>query len=156
MTSTFRFLALVFVLVTLFASTAVAGGEGNVIVARVSNDALVIWDATNDVARIVHDKLSEKTANESLTREGLRILASRISFISKSSWRVTLRIVYKKTAAVNSAYGTPTLAGVEKYAVVVLDPKDAFRDRNNWMKLAPNAPIPAWVRFKVIGRLPPR
>lgn len=136
-------------------STAIAEG-GHVIVVRPSGDALVIWDATDRVIGIVHDKVGDKDANAILERDGLKALSSKLSSLNKSSRRVTLRIVYKKTAAVNSEYGTPTLEGVEKYATIDFAGKDAFADRDHWTKLAPQASLPGWIQYSVTGQLPPR
>lgn len=142
--------------IAVCSSATVAGDVGHVIVVRPSGDALVIWDATSQVIDIVHDKVADKDANDRLERDGLKALSSKMSSLNKSSRQLTLRVVYKKTAAVNSEYGTPTLEGVEKYATIDLDAKDAFGDRDGWTKLSPHASLPSWIKFNVIGQLPPR
>jgi hypothetical protein len=148
-----------------FIGCALAGGmtvvradtaQNHTVVARSSNDALVIWDATGDVGEIVQAKLDDVRANARLEHDALRALAAKMPLLDKSSRSVNVRVVYGDISALNSEYGSPTFASVNRYALVKLDPKDAFGNRDHWMTLPAGAPIPGWIRFTQLGRLPPR
>jgi hypothetical protein len=142
---------------TLFAgaSTATAEVPGHVVLARTEGDALLIWDSTVEVAAIVSGKLSDADANARLERDALRVLAAEQPKITNAK-SITVRVVYSKTGDVSAVYGSPTFAGVERYATVKIDGADASSDRDKWKELADNATPPAWVKFDVIGELPPR
>lgn len=138
------------------AALAQSAVQGHIVVGRPSHGAIVVWDATPDVIEIVHGKLSDQAANDKLERDGLRVLASRLYVLDTNNPSITLRITYQKIAAVNSEYGNSTFAGVEEYATIILDGKSAFAKRNRWTTLPNGAPVPAWVKFRIAGRLPPR
>ncbi len=129
---------------------------GHVVVARVSDDALIIWDASPEIAAIVTNKTADDAANAQLERDALRVLAQNVSRLEKSAKSVTVRVIYNKTGAVSPVYGAPTFAGVERYATLEASYKDAAADRDKWKELDPKHAVPSWIAFKVIGRLPPR
>ena len=129
---------------------------GHVVVARVSEDALIIWDASPEVAMIVSNKVANDAANDQLERDALRVLAQALPKLEKSAKTVTVRVVYNKTGDVSPVYGAPTFAGVERYATLALSYKDAAGDRQKWKELDAKHAVPAWIEFKVIGQLPPR
>lgn len=129
---------------------------GNVILARVAGDALLVWDASPDVKTIAVNKLSDDAANALLRHDGLKAIAQSLSEINTKAKTVTVRIVYDRSGAVSPAYGSPTFAGVERYASLGMSWRDAITNRGNWKSLAANSPLPDWIQFKVTGSLPPR
>ncbi len=129
---------------------------GNVIVARPGGDALLIWDASSDVAAIVANKTPDSDANALLERDATKILASSLSKLDKDATTVTVRVIYNKTGAVSPVYGSATFAGVERYATLKVSAKDATSDRDRWRELGDTAPLPAWLAYAVIGELPQR
>lgn len=126
---------------------------GHVIVAATLDHALLLWDATPEIASIVVAKLSDADANVRLEHDALHLLAASLSKV-KHARTITLRVLYSKTGELNPVYGTPTFAGIERYASVEMSSADASRDRDQWQELAPKAAAPAWVQYRVIGRLP--
>jgi len=154
------FVALSFALVLGFLGAPVRAEEppipGHVVVARVSDDALIIWDASPEIASIVTNKTGDEAATEQLERDALRVLAQNVAKLEKSAKSVTVRVIYNKTGAVSPIYGAPTFAGVERYATLAVAYKDAVSDRDKWKELDQKHAVPAWVAFKVIGQLPPR
>jgi hypothetical protein len=55
--------------------------------------------------------------------------------------------------------GAAAQAGAALWALgvtVTVNGKDAFDKRDGWPTLAASSPIPAWVRFSIVGQLPPR
>ncbi|MBD5606759.1 MAG: hypothetical protein IAI48_16950 [Candidatus Eremiobacteraeota bacterium] len=129
---------------------------GNVIVARPGGSALVIWDASADVASIVANKTSDADANALLERDASRVLADSLAKIDKDASDVTVRVIYNKSGAVSPVYGSATFAGVERYATLKLSAKDANTDRDKWRELGDAAPPPAWFSFAITGVLPQR
>jgi hypothetical protein len=128
---------------------------GHVVLARAEGDALLIWDSTAEVATIVSDKLSDAEANARLERDALRVLAAAQPKMTGAK-SITVRVVFSKTGDVSPVYGSPTFAGIERYATLKIDAADASSDRDKWKELAADAMPPAWVQFDVIGALPPR
>jgi hypothetical protein len=129
---------------------------GAVVLARASSDALLIWDASDDVAAIVKDKASDADANARLERDAVRVLASHANEIGKSAKTITLRVIYSKTGAVSPVYGTPTFLGTERYATLSADAAPIADDRDRWKESDGKLPAPGWLTWKVLGRLPPR
>jgi hypothetical protein len=129
---------------------------GHVVVARVSDDALIIWDSSPEIAAIVTNKIADEAANNQLERDALKVLAQSLSKLEKTAKTVTVRVIYNKTGAVSPIYGAPTFAGVERYATLEVPYKFAASDRDKWKELDAKHAVPSWVTFKVIGQLPPR
>jgi len=129
---------------------------GHAVLARATDDALIIWDASPVVASIVRSKLSDADADALLKRDALRILAANAANIGNAARSVTVRIVYSKTGAVSPVYGTPTFTGIERYATLTASGPDVRSDRDRWKELDPKSAVPGWAVFKVTGLLPPR
>jgi hypothetical protein len=129
---------------------------GNVIVARPAGNALLIWDASADVAAIVANKNSDADAKTLLERDAARVLASSLSKIDASASSVAVRVIYNKTGAVSPLYGSATFAGVERYATLHMAGKDAQSDRDRWREVPDGGPLPGWLAFDVTGELPER
>ncbi len=128
---------------------------GHVVVARSSNDALVLWDMTAEVAALVRDRTSDDVANARIERDALRVLARSIQRLPHAK-TITIRAIYNKTGDVSPTYGAATFLGVERYATITMDAGAARSDRDGWRELGATAPIPAWIAFKIVGALPPR
>ncbi len=129
---------------------------GNVIVARPAGDALLIWDASADVAAIVANKTSDAEAKTLLERDAASALAASLSKVASDASSIALRLIYQKTGAVSPVYGSATFAGVERYATLRISGKDARSDRDRWRELAAAKPLPPWFAFDVTGELPER
>jgi hypothetical protein len=129
---------------------------GHVVLARTEEDALAIWDSTPEVAAIVNDKVSDADAKARLELDALRVLAQVQPKISSNAKTITIRVIYSKSGEVSKVYGTPTFAGVERYANLKVKAADAASDRDKWKELGDKAAPPAWVDFEVVGELPPR
>jgi hypothetical protein len=145
--------------VALFLSESPASAldtvPGHVIVARENDDAVLLWDATPDVADIVRERLSDADAEKRLERDALRALATSLDRVPNAR-TVTLRVLYSKIGDVSPAYGSPTFAGVERYATLTVDARRAAGDDDRWKELGPRSAVPAWIDYEVVGELPPR
>jgi len=129
---------------------------GNVIVARPAGDALLIWNASADVAAIVANKTADADAKALLERDAARALAASLAKVDAAASSISLRVIYEKTGAVSPVYGTATFAGVGRYATLRMSGRDARGDRDRWRELAGDSPLPAWFAFDVTGDLPER
>jgi len=129
---------------------------GHYVLARATEDALILFDASPEVASIVAGKTDDAAANDELERESLKVLAAMLPKLDTTTKSVTVRVTYNKTGAVSPVYGAPTFAGVERYALLDVSYKDAAADRDKWKELDAKRAVPAWLSFKVIGQLPPR
>lgn len=153
------FLSIAFALFAIFAAGAVFADEtemGHAVLAKPSGEALVIWDATPVIVSIVKGKLNDADANALLERDAIRVLGGMVPNVDKHAKSITVRVVYSKVGAVNPAYGTPTFAGIERYATLTASGADAQSQRDRWRSLDEKAPIPSWFAYKVTGLLPPR
>ncbi len=128
---------------------------GHAVLARASEDALVLWDASQVVATIVKDKFNDADANALIKRDAYRVLVSMAPNIDKSAKTVTVRVIYSKTGAVSPVYGTPTFTGIERYATLTASGSDVRSDRDHWKELDAKAAPPAWLEYKIVGLLPP-
>jgi hypothetical protein len=129
---------------------------GHAILAKPGGEALVIWDSTPAIVSIVKNKLSDGDANALLERDAARVLAGMAPNLDKHAKSVTVRVVYSKTGEVNPAYGTPTFAGIERYAAFTMKGADVRSNRDRWKSVDDKSPLPAWFAFKITGLLPPR
>jgi hypothetical protein len=149
-------LALALGIAPVAASADMPKPAGNVIVARPSGAALLIWDASSDVTAIVSNKTPDAAANAMLERDAARVLATSLDKIDRAATTITVRVIYQKTGAVSPVYGSATFAGVERYATLQVSAKDANSDRDKWREAGDAAPFPGWFAFAVIGALPQR
>ncbi len=129
---------------------------GHAVLARASEDALILWDASPVVASIVKNRLSDADANALLERDASRVLATMAPNFGGETRSVTVRVIYSKTGDVSPVYGTPTFAGIERYATLTLSGPDVRSDRDRWRELGAKMALPPWFTFKVTGLLPPR
>ena len=128
---------------------------GHVVVARTTDQALIIWDASPVFASFVSNKTAAADANTQLAHTCVRVAAQKLSQIAKNASSLTVRVIYNKTGAVSPVYGSPTFTGVERYATLELPVKDAFANRDHWQSLGAKNPLPKWMKFSVTGHMPP-
>ena len=144
-----------------FALPAASGADepavsGHIVLARATDEALVIWDASPVIADVVKGKLSDDDANKLVAHDALKVLAMQQPNVDKGAKSITIRIVYSKTGAVSPYYGNTTFAGIERYATLSTAAGDVATDKNNWKELGDSAALPSFLPFTVIGKLPPR
>jgi hypothetical protein len=145
-----------FALAAAVPATADDAVPGHAVLARASEDALVLWDASTVVATIVRSKMSDADANALLERDAARVLATIAPNVDKGAKSVTVRVIYSMTGDVSPVYGTPTFAGIERYATLTVTGPDVRSDRDRWKELDAKAALPAWFAYKIVGKLPPR
>lgn len=85
----------------LAASADEAVVPGHFVLARASQDALILFDASPEVAAIVSNKTSDADANDGLERDALKVLATLLPKLDQTTKSVTVRVTYNKTGAVS-------------------------------------------------------
>ena len=128
---------------------------GAVSVARTTEDALIIWDASAEVGGFVSNKTPDDQANAQLRHDAVRVAAANISKIEKSAKTVTVRVIYTKTGAVSPVYHSETFAGVVRYATLTFPYKEAAADKDHWKSLDAKGPLPGWMKYTILDKLPP-
>jgi len=129
---------------------------GKIVVARTTGSAIVLYDASAEVAAIVKDRVPDATANDRLERAALRVLAKETTLLGSAS-AVTIRITYTLTGDVSPVYGSATFAGIERYANVTMPIGNVKLDRGKWREAASGyGALPGGITFEIVGKLPPR
>ena len=148
--------ALAFALPVLapMAAPAEAPVPGPISVARTTGEALIIWDASQEVAGIVTNKIPDDQANEKLKHDALRIAAGNISKIEKTANTVTVRVIFNKTGPYSNVYKADTFGGVVRYATLEMPYKEASADKDHWKSLDAKSPLPGWMKFTILDKLP--
>jgi len=127
----------------------------DIVTVRASGEALLILDATPDVRSIVKAKLGDAAANAQLARDAALAVAASTNVLHDVT-SLTVRVVYTKLGEFNPDYNAVAFAGVERYALLTISGPDYKMNRDKLATLPGGAPLPAWLKFKVIGQLPPR
>jgi hypothetical protein len=135
----------------VFAQTPVPGA---VSVARTTEAALIIWDASPEVAGFVTKKTPDDQANAQLRHDALRVAAANISKLEKSAQTVTVRVIYNKTGPYSQIYKADTFGGVVRYATLEFSYKDGSANRDHWKTLDAKSPLPGWMKFTILDKLP--
>ncbi len=146
------------ILCTLAAVTRAAAQSTpapDVVTVRASGAALLIYDATPDVRSILQAKLSDADANARLAHDAVLAVAASKSVLHDVT-SLTVRVVYTKLGEFNPEYNAVAFAGVERYALLTISGSDYKANRDKLASIPDGSPLPAWLQFKVIGRLPPR
>ncbi len=142
----------------LFVGAAIARADAiettHVVVAGTGASAILIWNASPLVARIVSENIPDRAANERLERAALRAVAPDIALLHLAK-TITVRVLYDKTGEVSPVYGGPTFGGVERYATLTFDAADARANAAKWKALRESDALPRWLRLTVLGTLPP-
>lgn len=133
------------------AEEAVPGG---VSVARTTEDALIIWDASSEVAGFVTNKTPDEQANAQLRHDAVRVAAANISKLEKSAKTVTVRVIYNKTGPYSKTYNADTFGGVVRYATLQFPYKEADADKDHWKSLDAKSQLPSWMKFTILDKLP--
>lgn len=127
---------------------------GKVVLAKVTGEAVALYDASADVAAIVKDGSSTDEANRRLQRVALAVLAKELPEF-KTAKSAVIRVTYARNGDVSPAYGSPTFAGIERYANLKCDLADARSDRSGWSTDS-SGKLPSWATFEIVGELPPK
>jgi hypothetical protein len=127
---------------------------GAVSVARTTEDALIIWDASSEVVGFVTNKTPDEAADAQLRHDALRVAAANIGKIESSAKTVTVRVIYNKSGPYSQVYKADTFGGVVRYATLEMPYKDAAGDKDHWKTLDAKSKLPSWMKYTVLDKLP--
>jgi len=125
---------------------------GTVVLARATGEAVALYDASPEVAAVVRERMGDTAARGRLAKDALRVLAKEIPDVSQAR-SVVVRVTYTRSGDVSPVYGTPTFAGIERYANLKARISDVRGDKSDWAR---STKLPKWAKFEVVGKLPPR
>ena len=145
-------------LVLLLSATAAADESipGHAVLAQPGGDALIIWNASQLVASIVRSKMSDADADQLVERNAIGVLAKMLPTVDGNARTITVRVIYALSGEVSPLYGSPTFKGFEQYALLSMRGRDARADKQKLRDLQKTGTIPPALRYKIVGRLPPR
>lgn len=136
--------------------TAVAADlpAGTVVLAKSSPDALLLWDSSPVLAKLVGDKVGESKALLALESDAMTIATQRAGKLTTSK-TLTVQVIYSMTGAVSPVYNTATFAGIEKVLTVSGSPADLAKNGATYATQLLQGTVPASVKVAVSGKLPP-
>jgi len=127
---------------------------GTVVLAKSTPDALLMWDSSPVLAKLVGDKVGEARALATLESDAMLIATERSAGLS-SAKTVTVRVIYAMTGAVSPVYNTATFAGVEKLLTIEGTPADLKKNGASYAAQLAQGTVPAAVKVEITGKLPP-
>lgn len=151
-----RSIGLALVLILLCAPSAARADtlpKGTVVLAKTSPDALLIWDASPELADMIAAKQPDDQILKTLEADALTILAERAK--SLSSGNIALRVVYQRSGAVSPAYGAPTFAGVERLFIMEAKRTDVAPQESAWRSALQSGSTAHGLTVTMTGKLPP-
>ncbi len=133
---------------------ALADVKGDVFQSKGGEEPLLVWNATPAVVDIVDAKQPRDAALHDLEASAVDVLAERAPTL-KDAKRLTVRVVYEKTGAVNPAYGTATFLGVERLFELSADAATIQTSHQALADALRAGKVPAAVHIVASGVLPP-
>jgi hypothetical protein len=145
-----------FVLVLFSAGIVVAAEDANtssVVVAKTAGDAVLIWDASPEVASLLEKKLADDKISEQLEVGAAKVLLARAKELPNAR-TITVKVVYERTGAVSPIYKTATLTGLERLLSVSAPRADALEHGSAWSKTLQQGTLPSGITATVTGKYP--
>ena len=147
-------LALSFLALSASVAAAADTPVGTVVLAKSTPQALLLWDSTPALAKLVGDKVGAARALATLESSAILIAAKRSPDLS-SAKTITVQVIYSKTGAVSPVYNTATFAGVEKLLTVTGSPADLVQNGASYAAAILRGSVPSTIVVSVTGKLPP-
>ena len=147
--------ALFAVMCALGSGLAAAAAElpkGHVMLAKTQPKIVLIWDATPAVADLVDAKKSPDDMLRALEANAIEIMAARPE--GRPSQGMSIRVVYQRTAALNPAYASATLQGVEKLFTIDAPRADVVKNAHAWKDQLAGGSTPMGLTVTITGKLP--
>ncbi len=127
---------------------------GTVVLAKSSPDALLLWDSSPVLAKLVGEKVGESKALSALESDAMTIATLRAAKLT-SAKTLTVQVIYSMTGAVSPVYNTATFAGVEKVLTVSGSPADLAKNGAAYAAQLLQGTVPSSVKVAISGKLPP-
>lgn len=142
------------VLASIFSGAPAGAVEGTVTLARVSTEALVIWDCTDRVSALRDAKVPNPDILKTLESEAATVLADTSRKVAKQSQSLTVRVLYRKLGAFDPRYRAVTFAGIEPLVTVTSALPVTEKQAATWADALKAGQTPKELKVAVIGELP--
>jgi hypothetical protein len=126
---------------------------GGVVVARMSGDAVLIWDASSVVADLHNRKVPNDEALRQVEYQAAQLLIANAPSL-KGARTVTLQVVYPRKPEFNPQYNADVLTSVERLMSLEAT-KDAVQGQHGWLEDIRAAKAPQGLTITITGQLPP-
>jgi len=128
--------------------------QGTITLTKARGDALIVWDATDELASLISKKPTRKATLAQLESDAALIYGDRAPALKKNARSLTILVLYTKTGAISPTYHTATFEGVERLLTVKAQTAD-FKHAAQWSQSLAAGKTPAGISLEIIGQLPP-
>jgi|GEM_PF-6957650 len=87
---------------------------GSVTMTRVHGDAVVIWDATDELTGLITKNTPRDQIQRTLEADAALVLISRAGFLKNKAKSLTVHVIYQSTGATSAQYRVPTFEGLTR------------------------------------------
>jgi len=141
-------------LILAASAIATASPPGSVTLTRARGDALVVWDATDELTAIVAQKPTKKSALDRLESDAAQVFSERAPSLRKTAKTLTILVLYTKTGAISPVYHTATFEGVERL-LTLKAPVNQSAKATMWAQQLRAGRTVSGLSIHVTGQLPP-
>lgn len=128
--------------------------QGTVTLTRARGDAIVVWDATSELAALVAQKPTKKDALQHLESEAALVFGNRAAGLKRTARTLTVLVLYTKTGAISPTYHVATFEGVERLFTFKARVNDSAR-ASGWAEQLRAGRTVSGISVNVTGELPP-
>jgi len=128
--------------------------QGTITLTKARGDALVVWDATDELTALISTKPTRKATLERLASDAALIYGDRAPALKKTARSLTVLVLYTKTGAISPTYHTATFEGVERLLTIKGRTAD-FKRAAQWSQTLAAGKTPPGLSLTIIGQLPP-
>jgi len=135
-------------------TSAAENPQGAIVLAKASGKAVILWQATPEVAQLVAQKTASGTAMLKLELDAIRVIQTQLHNLARPS-SVTVNVLYARTGDVSPVYKVATFGGFEKLLTVTVS-AGALKSTKGWNDRLQRGHLPAGTTVHVTGKLPPQ
>ena len=117
-------------------------------------NALLLFDCTRELTDLVARKADSGSMIKEIEGNAVRAMAQKRSFVQKTASTMTIRVIYNRIGAINPAYGTPTLEGVERLMTLSASTRDVAKQASHWIDDISNGQKPKGLQVTIEGKVP--
>ncbi len=127
---------------------------GTVIVGRIRGNALLLFDCTRELTDLVARKADSGSMIREIEGNAVRAMAQKRSIFQKTASTMTIRVIYNRIGAINPAYGTPTLEGVERLMTLSAPTRDVAKQASRWIDDISSGKQRKGLKVTIEGKVP--
>lgn len=146
--------AIAFLVAILVPLHAAAEPLGPAVIAKATGNALIIWQATPEVAALTASGRSGEVALLTLKEDALRVMLSKRSAVDRAAHSISVSVLYARSAGVSPVYKADTFGGFEKLMTVTAK-RSALVRSGSWAAQLASGKLPPGVTVLMTGALPP-